>query len=152
AFMIAVIVAPDGDRSIAMSRACFEPASPALLLGSPAVCAADFGVGTGVADDATVRLRLAPEFDFAAVDIEILRSVCWRRRAATTEAPLRPAGRRGRISERPRRPKLRTVPLQSQLNASPFWITLLLSFGALDHAMGAEFESLPLRQTRRLTS
>jgi hypothetical protein len=71
--MIAVIVAPDGDCSIAMTRACFEPASAVLLLGSPALCAAGFGVGTGVADDATVSFSV--DFDFAALDIEILRSV-----------------------------------------------------------------------------
>jgi hypothetical protein len=33
------------------------------------------------------------------------------------------------ISEAPSAPELTTVPLQSQPNASPFWIMLLLSFG-----------------------
>src|SRR5213080_4723847 len=58
-----------------------------------------------------------------------------RCRHRTTEAPPRPSGRRGRISERPQRPELTTLPLQSRPNASPFWITLLLSVGALEHGM-----------------
>src|SRR5436305_14559655 len=56
-----------------------------------------------------------------------------RRRYRTTEAPPRPSGRRGRISERPQRPELKTLPLQSPPNASPFCIMLLLSVGALEH-------------------
>jgi hypothetical protein len=43
-----------------------------------------------------------------------------RRRYRTTEAPPRPSGRRGRISERRQRPELTTLPLQSRPNASPF--------------------------------
>jgi hypothetical protein len=33
------------------------------------------------------------------------------------------------------RSELTTVPLQSRPNASPFWIMLLLSLGALEHGM-----------------
>jgi hypothetical protein len=44
-----------------------------------------------------------------------------------TEAPPRPIGRRGRIPNRPRRLELATVPLWSRLDASPFWIIMLLS-------------------------
>src|SRR5258708_28217515 len=85
-----------------------------------------------------------------------------RRRYRTTEAPPRPSGRRGRISERRQRPELTTLPLQSRPNASPFWIMLLLSVGALEHGVikqiaaplqstrlesgGQEFESLRARQ------
>jgi hypothetical protein len=43
----------------------------------------------------------------------------------TTEAPPRPVGRRGRISECPRRPGLPSIPLKSRPNASTFWIMLL---------------------------
>src|SRR5216684_7462114 len=58
-----------------------------------------------------------------------------RRRYRTTEAPPRPSGRRGRISERRQRPELTTLPLQSRPNASAFWIMLLLSVRALEHGM-----------------
>ena len=71
---------------------------------------------------------------FTDFDIEILRSVKAASRR-TTEAPPRPSGRRGRISERPQRPELTTLPLQSRPNASPFWIMLLLSVSALEHGM-----------------
>jgi hypothetical protein len=80
AFMIDAIVAPDGDCSIVMTFACFEPArlcvepaSAVLLLESPAVCAAGFEGKTGVADDATDRVSAS--LGFATLDIEILRSV-----------------------------------------------------------------------------
>src|SRR6266481_194248 len=62
-------------------------------------------------------------------------SVRLRRHRRTTEAPPRPSGRRGRNSERPQRPELTALPLQSRPNASPFWIMLLLSVGALEHGM-----------------
>jgi hypothetical protein len=58
-----------------------------------------------------------------------------RRSRRTTEAPPRPPGRRGRISERRQRPELTILPLQSRPNASSFWIILLLSVGALEHGM-----------------
>ena len=72
----------------------------------------------------------------------------------TTKAPSRPTSRRGRISERSRRPERPTLPLQSQPNASPFWIMLLLRLGATERKMilqSAEhqttmFESFRARQ------
>ena len=53
-------------------------------------------------------------------------------RAATTEAPPRPSGRRGRI---PKRNSLgtATVPLRSRGKASPFWIILLLVWANPEH-------------------
>src|SRR5262249_44733386 len=88
AFIIASIVAPTGDLSIAITRACLEPGS---LLGRFALLAANcasFDTATGVADGATARF-------FAGFDIEILRSVGGGHRAATTEAPRRPNGAGG---------------------------------------------------------
>src|SRR5207253_10533587 len=70
-----------------------------------------------------------------------------RCRYRTTEAPPRPSGRRGRISERPQRPELTTLALQSRPNASPFWIMLLLSVGALEHRMIKQIAA-PLQSTR----
>src|SRR5262245_44984020 len=55
--------------------------------------------------------------------------------AATTAAPPRPCGRRGRIRGRVA-PGTVTLPLCSRTNASPFWIMLLLvlgQFGAWDN-------------------
>jgi hypothetical protein len=46
--------------------------------------------------------------------------------AATTEAPLQRASRRGRIPMRSQRPELDTVPLCLREEASLFWIILLL--------------------------
>jgi hypothetical protein len=124
---MAAIVAPAGDCSMAMTRDCFEPRLAFLLFGSLVVCWDGFAAPSATVDEATERF-------FTDFDIKILRSV----RAAsrrTTEAPPRPSGQRGRISERPQRPELTTLPLQSRPNASPFWIMLLLSVGALEHAM-----------------
>jgi hypothetical protein len=70
AFIIASIVAPAGDFSIATTLSCLELGS---LFGRFALPSA-----TGVADGATARL-------FADFDIEILRSVGDGHRAATTE-------------------------------------------------------------------
>jgi hypothetical protein len=67
-FIMAAMVAPVGDRNIAMIRACFEPGSVFLSLGSAAICCDGFAAGTGAADDAAGRF-------FADFDIEILRSV-----------------------------------------------------------------------------
>jgi hypothetical protein len=67
-FIIAAIVDPEDDRSIAMTRDCFEFGSTFLILGSPAVGRAEFEGGTDPADDATVRC-------FADFGIKILRSV-----------------------------------------------------------------------------
>jgi hypothetical protein len=67
-FIIAAIVDPEDDRSIAMTRDRFELGSAFLILGSPAVGCAEFEGRTDAADDATGRC-------FADLDIEILRSV-----------------------------------------------------------------------------
>jgi hypothetical protein len=64
AFIIAGIVAPSGDRSIVITRDCFEPATAFLLFGSPEV--GDEGLSAGS--------RAAGTF-FAGFDMEILRSV-----------------------------------------------------------------------------
>src|SRR5262245_44394287 len=89
AFVIASIVAPAGDFSIAMTQACLERGS---LFGRFALLAANCaGLArvTVVADDgATARF-------FADFDIEILRSIGGGHRAATTEAPRRPNGAGG---------------------------------------------------------
>jgi hypothetical protein len=52
---------------------------------------------------------------------------------ATTEAPPRLSSRRGRIPKRTLRAELHTVPLQMPMNASPFWIMLLLRWRQIDH-------------------
>ena len=67
-FIIAAIVDPEEDRSIAMTRDCFELGSAFLILGSPALGREEFEGGTDPADDAAGRC-------FADFDIEILRSV-----------------------------------------------------------------------------
>src|SRR5271169_4657526 len=68
AFIIAVIVAPVGTRSIAMTRDCFEPGSAFLILGSGTTCWEGLLIGTGVTDGAAGRF-------VADFDIEILHSV-----------------------------------------------------------------------------
>src|SRR5215813_1406619 len=91
AFIIASIVAPAGDSSIAITQSCLEPGS---LFGRFALLAADcagLATATGVADRAIARF-------FADFDIEILRSVGGGHRAATTEAPRRPNGAGGKQS------------------------------------------------------
>ena len=62
------IEAAELDRSIAITRDCFEPGSACLPLGWAVGCCEDFDAGTGVVDDAAGRF-------FADFDIEILRSV-----------------------------------------------------------------------------
>src|SRR5271168_2897006 len=64
AFIIAVIVAPVGARSMAMTRDCFEPV---LILGLRATCWEGLIIGTGVTDGAAGRF-------LADFDIEILHS------------------------------------------------------------------------------
>jgi len=66
-FIIAAIVVPEEDCSIAMTRDCFELGSAFLVLRLSAA-GAGFEDGTEAADDAVVRC-------FADFDIEILRSV-----------------------------------------------------------------------------
>ena len=68
AFIMAAIVAPAGERSIAMTRPCFEPASDFLAFGSPAA-AGCVGVAAGTDKAASDRF-------FAGLGIEILHSVC----------------------------------------------------------------------------
>src|SRR5207302_8036332 len=68
AFIIAAIVVPVGDCSIAMTRDCFEPGSTLGLFTSPVVDWAGLAAGTGVVDDTTGRF-------FADFDIEILRFI-----------------------------------------------------------------------------
>src|SRR5258707_15737426 len=114
---MAAIVAPAGDCSMAMTCDCFEPGSAFLPLGSTVPCCGAFA--------APPAAYAAAERFLTDFDIEILRSVKAASRR-TTEAPPRPSGRRGRISERPQRPELTTLPLQSRLNAGPFWIMLFL--------------------------
>src|SRR5271169_2102265 len=50
AFIIAVIVAPVGTRSMAMTRDCFEPGLAFLILGSGTTCWEGLLIGTGVID------------------------------------------------------------------------------------------------------
>src|SRR5271167_3609295 len=66
AFIIAVIVAPVGTRSMAMTRDCFDPGSAFLILGLRATCWE--GLITGVTDGAAGRF-------LADFGIEILHSV-----------------------------------------------------------------------------
>src|SRR5882672_5002158 len=67
AFIIAAIVAPLGDRSIVITRDCFEPGAAFLLFGSPEIRDEGFAVGTSAAG--------AVDGFFAGFDMEILRSV-----------------------------------------------------------------------------
>jgi hypothetical protein len=66
AFIIAAIVAPAGDCSIAITRDCFEPGLTLLSLASPAIRLDGFADGADDADFAGDRF-------FADFDIEILR-------------------------------------------------------------------------------
>jgi hypothetical protein len=68
AFIIAAIVVPVGNWSIAITRDCFEPESTLGLFTLPVVDGAGFAAGTGVVDDTTGRF-------FADFDIETLHSV-----------------------------------------------------------------------------
>jgi hypothetical protein len=66
AFITAAIVAPAGDCSIAMTRACFERASVLLVFGASADCWEGFAALTDIGDFAGF---------LADFDIEILHSV-----------------------------------------------------------------------------
>jgi hypothetical protein len=118
-FIIAAIVVPEGDCSIAMTRDCFELGVAFLVFGMSAVGRAGFAVGTDAADDAA-------GCRFADFDIEILRSVQGgvvpHHRSPITA--MKPAGQD--LWAR-KRPKLATVPLCWRSKASPFWIIFLLS-------------------------
>jgi hypothetical protein len=80
ACIIAVMVVPAGDWSIAMTRDCFEPGSGFLRSGSPVVWADGFVTGA--------RIGPALADFFADFVIEILRLV-ERPRGRTTAAPPR---------------------------------------------------------------
>src|ERR1700723_763989 len=74
ALVIASIVAPAGDRSIAMTCDCLEPDFPCLGLRSFWLCCAVFVAGTTAG---VVTVRLLADFD-----IEIIHSVSGRSGAA----------------------------------------------------------------------
>src|SRR5882757_7339852 len=94
-FIIAAIVAPLGDRSIVITRDCFEPGAAFLLFGSPEIRDEGLAVGTSAAD--------AVDGFFAGFDMR--SSVRFMRLLGrTTDAPPQPKGRRGRISGPIRRP------------------------------------------------
>src|SRR5215208_2404608 len=67
AFIIAAMVAPSGDRSMVITRDCFEPATAFLLFRAPEVWDEDFAGDAGAAG--------AVDGFFAGFDMEILRSV-----------------------------------------------------------------------------
>src|SRR5262245_38709078 len=71
AFIIAVIVVPDGDCSIAITRDCFEPGLPLGPFPSAPVASSGFAVAPAAADGPPDRFFVV----FADFDIEILRSV-----------------------------------------------------------------------------
>src|SRR5262249_53210433 len=115
-----------GDCSMAMTRDCFEPGSAFLPLGSMGPCCGALAAPPA-ADGVAERFRT----DF---DIKILRSV----KAASTphhRSPISAMTGGAGSRKRPQRPALTTLPLQSRPNASPFWIMLLLSVGALEYGM-----------------
>ena len=66
--MMAAIVVPVGDCSIATTRACFEPTSVLVILGSSANCREEVAALTDNGDFAADRF-------FADLDTEILHSV-----------------------------------------------------------------------------
>jgi hypothetical protein len=144
---MAVIVAPAGDCSIAMTRDCFDLGWAFLALESTVACCGGFAAAPAAGVDAAERFFTDVDIEFTDVDIEILLSVEAASRR-TTEAPPRPSGQRGGIPERPQRPKFRTLPLQSQSKASPFWIMLLLSVGGLEHGTIKQILAAP--QSTRL--
>src|SRR5262245_27897544 len=87
ACVMAVIGAPAGDCSMAMTRDCFEPGWAFWPLGLVAACCDGFAGARAPADDAAERF-------FADFDIGILRSVNAASRR-TTEGPTsatKPAG------------------------------------------------------------
>src|SRR5262249_45218246 len=95
AFIIASIVAPADDFSIAMTQACLVPGSLFCRFVLLAANCASLATATRVADGTAARF-------FADFDIENLRSVGGGHRAATTEAPGRPNGAGGEPSLRRR--------------------------------------------------
>src|SRR5262245_3721499 len=128
AFIIAAIVAPAGDCSIAMTRDCFEPGSALCGRGGLAIASGD-----GFAAVVSVCAGRDDRF-FADFDIEILRlvdgGVAPHHQSPTSG--MEPAGQD--LGAR-MRSGLTTLPLQSRPNASPFWIILLLSSTVFGHGM-----------------
>src|SRR3954463_15286443 len=122
------MVAPLGDRSIAMIRVCLLSTRPACWNDDGR--AADF-VGLTFAALRTVWVWLLPPIVFLLLECdEVLRfdlaldigisSGLTASSAATTDAPPRPSSRRGSIPKRAYRSELATLPLCPQGNASPF--------------------------------
>ena len=123
--IIAAIVVPDGDRSIAMTRACLEDAA----FPFPVVVwmRATF-VGFLVVARANLALHERLFADFLTgfgIGISIRLIAACRR---TTEAPPRLISRRGASRYTLMAPELDVLPLQSAKKASPFWITFLLTW------------------------
>jgi len=114
--MMAAIVVPVGDCSIAMTRACFERGSALWVLGSPADFRKGFAALTDNDDFADDDLSDGFLADFA---IEILHSAY-----GGVAAPPKPriGGQAGGAGSRKHlwHPSPPTVPLQSRRNASPF--------------------------------
>jgi len=111
---------PEDDCSIAITRDCLDPGSTFSLAVSSGADSEGFAE--------TESFEAGDDF-FAAVDIEILHSV-----DAARAAPPKPrVGHRasGAGSLAPFGARVSTLPLQSQSNASRFWIMLLLSFGGV---------------------
>src|SRR5215204_3415680 len=80
------MVAPSGDRSMVITRDCFEPATAFLLFRAPEVWDEDFAGDAGAAG--------AVDGFFAGFDMEILRSVLaayWPHHRRPTSAT-KPAG------------------------------------------------------------
>src|ERR1041385_402719 len=124
AFIIAAIVAPVGDWSMATTQACFEPAPN------------DLDVLTAVAlDGFEAFARLCADFgrrffaDFGIENSVRLSGVAPHRRSPTTATCRRGRDLDAPISAR----RLSAVPLQWRSDASAFWVILLLSTGRVSH-------------------
>ena len=123
--IIAAMVAPLGDSSIAITRDCFDFELTFVVVEA--------------ATDGRVSLAAANETGevvfFLCLNAFALRSLIRVSAAScrTTDAPPRPSSRRGRISECVKGPELAKVPLCLQTNASLFWIILLLVSDFLEH-------------------
>jgi hypothetical protein len=124
AFIIAAIVAPAGDCSMAMTRDCFELGSALCGRGGLAIASGD-----GFAAVVSVRAGRGDRF-FADFDIETLLSVdggvAPHHRSPTSA--MEPAGQD--LGAR-MRSGLTTVPLQSQPNASPFLDNVIAQFDSV---------------------
>src|SRR5215471_8481848 len=127
AFIIAAIVVPAGDCSMAMTRDCFEPGW--------ALC------GRGGTLPAARALRQS----FPCVLAELIASskILTSRSSVSVDGGVAPHHQSptsamqsaGQDLGARMRSGLTTAPLQSRPNASPFWIRLLLSSTAFEHGM-----------------